>query len=174
MATYNLELGPCEVYFDSIDLGPSEGGVKFTTKLDTADLHADQFGTSAYDSVITGLEGDIEVPIADLNVVNFAKVTPGATLYTQATPEGYYLEVKASIGTNLRSYAKELILKRIVAGVPSTDKRDWYTFPIAAQVTNADLTFDAKTQRTLKTTFKAFLDPDTKRLYYRGDSSVSH
>jgi hypothetical protein len=172
-----LELGPCAVYYGTAgaeaDIGATVGGVKFTSTMDVADLLSDQTGTSPDDQVITGMGAEIEIPFAYVDIESFAKVVPGATLYTQATPYKKLLQVVPPVGTSLRSTAKSLILKKIVGGVASTDKNDWYTFPIAACVTNIELTFDASTQRRITARFRAFKNRTTGVLFIQGDSTTT-
>lgn len=170
-----LELGPCQIWYGTagaeVDLGSTQA-IKLTISMDTADLMTAQNGTRPYDQVITGMGAEIEAPLADLDIDKMATVLPGATLINGATAGQQILKIAASVGTTLRSYAKSLILKRIVGDVASTDRNDWWTFPITAFVTNLELTFDAATQRNINALFRVFPDATTRLLGYRGHSAL--
>jgi hypothetical protein len=165
----NLELGPCQVWYGAAgaeaDQGYSMGGVTLNIPMQTADLKADQLGDAPVNQVIIG-QGpvEVEVPLAELTFANIVAAVPGAALITDgATPTKTRVQFVAPIGTDLVSLGKSLILKKIVAGVVSTDEDDWLTVPLAAPVTEVNQKYDASSQRVLTAKFRGF--PTTVGIY---------
>lgn len=174
-----LELGPCQVVFDSEDIGKTLGGVIAKFSDDTQDLKSDQYGSSAEDTIITGSNAEIEVPLAEIDFSKIAFALNKTVFGTNAGVAG-----TNSVGTSLKAKGKELILKKYVDGAPSTDEADWITFPLAAPKSDVELSFNAEDQRVLKVTFKAFPSAVTANwgaattsaqtvLYFFGDSAAT-
>lgn len=169
-----LELGPCEIWFGTAgaeaNIGAMMGGATLKIDLLLADLKKDSFGDGVYDQVIVGSNAQLDANLGDLNMSSLAAVVPGAVLTDDgaATPTQSKLTISVPVGTSLRDSAKQLILKRIVAGVASTDEDDWWTFPIAAVVSNLELTFNATEQRRIPVTFRILPNASTKVLGYKG------
>lgn len=146
-----LELGPCQVEFNSVDLGKTQGGVKVSIKDDSVDLKSDQNGTAPEDTVITGTIVEVEASFAEVGfdllstVLNQSKIGASSGLVGES-----------NVGTSLLSIAQELILTKYSAGIPSTANIDRIVFPKAAPVGNIELTFDAENQRVANVMFKCF------------------
>ncbi len=179
MAYEDLELGPCEAWFGlegaETNLGPTQGGVKATIPMATADLKEDQKGDAPVDQVITGMgPAEIDIPLAEWAMATLASVIPGAIQTTDAaTPTKIKVTITPPIGTTLRSLAKRLILKKVVGGVVSTNRADWVTFPVAAPICDLEMTYDATSQRVINAKFRAFPDASTGALYWFGDEDAA-
>jgi hypothetical protein len=78
--TKNVKLGVCKVFFDSKDLGYTQGGVEVTVKTDTHKVNVDQFGKSTINEYILGRDVTVKVPLAETTLDNLVAVMPGATL----------------------------------------------------------------------------------------------
>jgi len=169
-----LELGPCEIWFGTagaeLSIGAMVGGATLRGETLLADLKKDSFGDGIYDQQIVGANWTLEGNLGDLNMASLEDVIPGAVLTDDglATPLQSKLSISVPVGTSLRDIAKSLILKRIISGEVSTDEDNWWTFPIAAVVSNVELVFDATTQRRIPITFRILPDPSTKLLGYKG------
>ena len=171
-----LDLGPCAVYFgiagSEVNLGYTKGGVKVRFSEEYAALVDDQHGTKPQERVLVGQGAEIDVPMAEYTLENMA-----FALHQQYQILGGKKIVvgENKIGTKVRdTYANSLLLKKYVAGLPSTAVEDWIRFPKAAPtVTTLELMFNATDQRVISAVFYAFFD-DNDILYFLGDESVSY
>lgn len=148
------DLGPCAVFFDGADLGPTFGGVKFKYNTEQKMIHEDQKGTQDVDGVFTGSQCEVEVPLTRMQINDLAAVLPGARMSSDV------MLVEGIAGTPMLASAKELILKPIEGGVATTDESKWLTIPKAFPVGDLELNFDNDNQRVYKAVFKAFLSDD--------------
>ena len=78
--TKNVKLGVCQVFFDGVDLGYTQGGVEVTVKTDTHKVNIDQFGKTSINEYIMGREVTAKVPLAETTVENMVAIMPGATM----------------------------------------------------------------------------------------------
>jgi len=172
MALADMELGPCQVLFgdedSEADLGRTQGGVVITWETDVADILSDQYGTRPEDQAVVGMGATIKVPLAENTKTNWA-----LALNQSVSAGGNLVEGASIIGTKMYTQANSLLLKKYVAGSPSSSRADWVRFPKAAATGNFTSTFDAAGQRIIEITFIAFPDRTTNDLYYIGDESES-
>ena len=179
-----LELGPCQVAFGTagaeVDLGKTMGGVTVTISDDSVDLVSDQYGSSAEDTVITGTTVEVSVNFAEvgLDLLN-------SVLQAQNTsPNSDFVAGENKVGTSLLAIAQSLKLTKYVSGAVSTDPADFITFPAAAPLGEAELTYDSANQRVVAATFKCFPATvnanwgtasaiDKVVTYYFGDETVT-
>jgi hypothetical protein len=78
--TRNVKLGVCQVFFDGVDLGYTQGGVEVTVQTETHEVNVDQFGKSAISQTIIGRDVMAKVPMAETTLENMVRIMPGATL----------------------------------------------------------------------------------------------
>ncbi len=81
-STKNVKLGVCQVIFDGVDLGFTQGGVEVTVKTDTHKVNVDQFGKTTINEYILGREVMAKVPLAETTLDNLVAIMPGATMTT--------------------------------------------------------------------------------------------
>lgn len=146
-----LELGPCQVKFNSVDLGKTMGGVVVKISEDSQDLKSDQAGTAAEDTILTGSVVEVDIPFAEVGFSLLQEVLHQDSIGAASGVLG-----ESNVGTSLLAAAQELQLVKYSAGIPSTDLKDLVTFPAASPVPNAEITYDAENQRVVNTTFKCF------------------
>jgi hypothetical protein len=79
-STKNVKLGVCQVFFDGVDLGYTQGGVEVTVSTETHKVNVDQFGKSTINEYILGREVMAKVPMAETTLENMVAIMPGATL----------------------------------------------------------------------------------------------
>lgn len=166
-------LGPCNVYFEElgadVDVGYL-GTVTVNIATESAPLTASQKGTSPVDGIVTGGKVTVTIEFAELTFENFARVYPGATV----TGDGDRVDFLLSVGTSLRSLAKQVTLKKIVGGDESTDPADWLIFPeLSPDAGEISLAFDAETQRRIVGNFTAWPGDADNRFCYFGDELAS-
>ena len=79
-STKNVKLGVCQVFFDGVDLGYTQGGVEVTVTTETHKVNVDQFGNTTINEYIMGREVMAKVPMAETTLDNLMVIMPGATL----------------------------------------------------------------------------------------------
>lgn len=79
-STKNVKLGVCQVFFDGVDLGYTQGGVEVTVTTETHKVNVDQFGNTTINEYIMGREVMAKVPMAETTLENLAAIMPGATM----------------------------------------------------------------------------------------------
>lgn len=80
----NVKLGACRVKFGGVDLGLTKGGVEVQVATETKKVNVDQFGTTEVNEYIQGRTVKVTAPLAETTLENLKKITPGASLTTQA------------------------------------------------------------------------------------------
>lgn len=164
-----FELGPCQVVYDSADIGATEGGVTIKMAEASADLKSDQTGSEPADTIITGVSAVIECNLASIDLANFA-FAHKTNVVTDGTKKK--VVILPNVGMSLRDNAKKLVIKPYVNGVVTTDANRWFTFPLAGIKAEEEVTYDASTQRVIKVTFVAFVS-DTGEIAVLGDETAS-
>lgn len=147
-----LDLGPCAVIFNNVDLGKTNGGVKFRYTEESRPVNEDQSGITEVDLIKVGATCEVEVPLTRVSLGQLAVVTGGAT-YT-----GSRLRVGVPVGISLLALAKKLILKPYIDGVATTDSTKWLTIYKAYARADYEIEFNNEGQRVYKVIFKAFPD----------------
>ncbi len=146
------DLGPCQVLWNNIDLGPTLGGVSFKEEQHSVDIKEDGHGDTPVDAVTTGKITSVEA--------NFTRssLTQLEYMIESATKSATNLKVVNSVGNAMFALSEELILKPLVDNVPSVTASEWLhvhrTYPLGAP----EWKFDNSGQRVLKVVFKVFPD----------------
>lgn len=78
----NVKLGVCQVIYDGVDLGLTQGGVEVQVETETHRVEVDQFGRSAINELIMGRTLKVTAPLAETTVRNMVATMPGSTLVT--------------------------------------------------------------------------------------------
>lgn len=78
--TKNVKLGVCQVIYDGVDLGYTQGGVEVTVKSDTHKVNVDQFGKTTINEYIMGRDVTAKAPLAETTIDNMVAIMPGATM----------------------------------------------------------------------------------------------
>lgn len=149
-------IGPCEVEYDGVVIGLTEGGVTLNTKYDTHETTADITGTTARRKIVTGVKVNVEANLTEVTVTQLAKIIPGSTL-----TEDIFI-IQNCVGTDLVTNAKVLILKPLVGsgneGIDSdgavSDDTEWVTVPLASVTPDLAVPFALDKQRIYKVTFE--------------------
>jgi len=79
-STKNVKLGVCKIFFDSVDLGLTQGGVEVTVTTETHRVEVDQFGKTAINETIMGRALSVKAPLAETTLRNMVATMPGASL----------------------------------------------------------------------------------------------
>lgn len=78
--TKNVKIGVCQIFFDGVDLGFTQGGVEVTVKTETHKTFIDQFGKTPINEYVQAREAMVKVPLAETTVENLAMTMPGTTI----------------------------------------------------------------------------------------------
>lgn len=161
----NLEMGPCNVTFKTVDLGLTKGGVEVEFGTEVANKTADQFGDTIIDDVIKGRVVKVKVPMAEADLAKLASVVPGSTLVGTTTKK---LVIKTSVGTSLRALAGVLTL----SPKGSVDASRDVTIPLAMPKGDMSFSYKHDEQRVYMVEFTGYVDLDTEELFIIGDPAA--
>lgn len=154
------DLGPCQVLWNSIDLGPTLGGVTFKEEQHTADIKEDGHGDTPVDAVTTGKITSVEASFTRSSLPQLE------AMIKSAVDTATNLKVKNSVGEALYASAKELILKPLVDNVASVTTTEWLHVHKAVPLGAPELKYDNSGQRVVKVVFKVFPDQTTANVGY--------
>lgn len=168
----NVRIGDCDVFYNSVHLGHTKGGVEFTFEREFEDLTVDQYGSMPVDIALTGQNLTIKAMLAEItnDVMNVA------------IPEGKYAlgtaDDKLGLGTDsgylLRQDAKPLRLHPRSRAL--TDLSEDVNIWLAVSTENVELGYKIDEQRIIETTFRALVDesqPSGARLGQIGPNAIS-
>lgn len=158
----NGDLGPAKIIFDpviqtgdtgqEISLGDTQG-MTFRFTVSKTDLTSDQDGTEAFNRVSTGELCELEINLVKTSLEILQAVTQGFDSYTGGSEGASFA---AAIGQDDLSIALPLELIKIEGGVESADNDDKLIIPNAAPMTEAELVYDAGTQRVYNVKFRCY------------------
>lgn len=162
--TKNVKLGVCKVFFDSVDLGYTQGGVEVTVKTDTHKVNVDQFGKTTINELIMGREVTVKVPLAETTLENLVKIMPGATLVVNGADK--HVDVTNGIGIDLLATAKELRLHP--KSLPDADHSEDFVIPHANTAGGLKFAYKLENERIYDCDFTGYPDPTTNKLFSVG------
>lgn len=155
------DLGPCQVTFNSVDLGKTLGGVTFRDSMNQVPVMEDQAGSTPVDHILTGRNIQVEVPMSRSTLAQLTTVIPGSSSF------GSFTIVSNHAGIARAANAAQLVLTPLVDGVASGDSLTIYK---ASPITDIELTFDNENQRVYKVMFNVYPDSEnSNRLYKIGN-----
>lgn len=153
----NIKLGTCKVFLGGVDLGFTIGGVEFELVTTTHDSKVDQFGDIAINTILTGRQPKVTVPLAETTLDNLIATMPGATLVVdKTTPTKRRVDIKTGIGVSLFDLAQELRLHPIA--LPDTNVSEDIILPKAATGGNIKFSYKADSERVYNVEFKGYPD----------------
>ena len=168
MGTENVRLGPCDVTYNSVNLGLTKGGVTLELETETYEVKVDQYGESAISEVITARNVTVTVPMAETTLDNLVLVMPGATKV--GTGANSRVDIKSAVGTNLLASAQELKLHPRDMG--TSEELD-VVIPQASTGGNISFSYNANEERVYQVTFKGYVNAATDHLLSIGDPDAS-
>lgn len=167
----DLDIGPCKVLFDGVDLGATLDNVVISMKYDKAPMKADQTGTLVLDDAVSGMEITVKTSIAETRrKALWAAMFPSADLAGVAPND--HLTFADKVALRSLSRAKVLILKPMVENAVTLDL-DHYFYK-ALPTEESVLTKGPGEQDKLPIVWRIY--PDTSvlpfRLYRFGDNTL--
>ena len=171
-----LQMGPANVYFDSVLLGYMGEQLAVTIETTVTPLTGAQAGSSPLDKVVTGGRVHVTVPLKEISLSHMATGILNAVLVSGAT-SGVRLDIKNRVGLSARSLAKELrIIKLVGSGSgfgESTDPADVIVIPLCSPAdSNVVIPFTPTTQREIAVTFEAWPDANGRWAYMGDEGAV--
>ncbi len=153
----NVKLGTCKVFWNGVDLGLTIGGVEFEVTTTTHESQVDQFGAVAVNSIITGRQPKVKVPIAETTLDNLVATMPGATLVVDKTvTTKRRVDIKTGVGVSLFDLAAELRLHPIAKA--NTDFSEDVILPKAATGGNISFAYKLDSERVYNVEFTGYPD----------------
>lgn len=161
------QMGPCRLVFDSlsasggVDIGPTES-TTINLKDQIQDTNNDREGTAASNTFLTGREVMVSAIIVQNTLERFMSISQAVTVTRDANNNITRVAIASPVGSDLRSLSKVLSATRIINGAFSTDPLQQMHFFKAAPYMEAEVVYDATSQRKYNVMFKTY--PDFTRL----------
>lgn len=167
----NMEIGPCQVQFNAVDMGGTSGNVKIKFKYEKSYLHADQYGPKTnLDAAVSGMGATVETEFLETkNKTNFQALFPNAILVGSSHK---YIDFKNAVPARQLALAQPLLLHPLVDDATSHDD-EWY-FWKALPHEDSEYDFSPTAQAKLKIIWEILLDTSVSpgRLFRAGDHSL--
>jgi len=158
------DLGPAVIVWDpdgdNLELQPTFGTVTLKDELLGADIKEDGSGESPVDTVTTGRNVSLEVPMTRSTIDQLLTVIHGSEKDAFNN-----LLVKNSVGEAVYTNAKKIIIKPMVNGVADSDTSTWVVIFKAYPFIKAELGWDNSAQRVWLVEFKVY--PDSSNQFYQ-------
>jgi len=165
-----LQMGPANVYFDSVHLGYLSDALEVEIAVTASGLTGAQAGTANLDKIVTGGTVMVKVPLKELSLTKMATGLLNSGLVTGIS--GTRLDFKNKVGLSARDQAKELRIISLIGGVETTDPSKIYVIPQASPADSAvKIPFSPTEQRVVEVTFEAWPSDATGRWMYLGDQN---
>jgi len=148
------DAGPCAVYWDGNDMGPTHGGVVMTAEEMGIDLKEDGHGDAIVGHITNGEQVKIEVPLTRTSLTRLNRIFPNSSLAADK------LTVSNPVGKDRYDDAKTLLLKPMEDGIVSADTGKYIQIFKAAPTHAIELKFTGE-QRVALVTFVGFVSQDS-------------
>lgn len=167
----DMNIGPCRVVFNSVDIGGTSGDVKVKFKYEKATLEADQFGKTILDKAISGMMCQVTTNFLEtIDKDKMSKVFPNLVL--GGSPPHLFLDALDQVAVRELSEAAPLELHPLVDSESNLDQ-EWY-FWKAQPNEDSEYDFSPSKQVAMKITWDIFLDTSVTpaRLFRYGDNTL--
>lgn len=150
----NVDIGPCSVSLQGIDLGHTEGGVEVTYEPEFVDLHVDQYGNTNVESALLGEKLSAKCMLAEVTIANLHRAITNSTLATSGANK--MLKLGTDAGVLQSQFGGQLILHPL-HNLANDLSEDWtlYKVVVKANITDKRSPDD---QRLWEVTFDAMID----------------
>lgn len=164
----NVQMGTCDVEFNSVDLGHTAGGVEVTYEAEYADKQVDIYGNTVVDKLLSGERLIAKVPLAEFTIANLRNAMPQAQFAGAANAR---ITVGAKAGKKASDDSYQLVLHPSQEGT----RRHDVVLHKAYVESVEPITHTNEDQKVLMVTFVALLDEsksDGNYLGLIGDSTA--
>jgi hypothetical protein len=169
--TQNMELSPCRVTFDGVDLGGTLKNVNVRVEFTKAEIKADQSGETVRDRRVSGLKIQVETELAEVQLKDRWKVVfPHAKLVTSGLNKMMYFQ--AAIGDSDLAHAKVMVLHPLSKA--DVDLSMDHKFFLAVADAKSEYIQSPTEQARLKIIWNILPDDSVspERFYIHGDPSI--
>lgn len=172
-STENVKLGVCKIYYNSVDLGYTKGGVEVEVVTDTHKVTVDQFGESEINESITKRSVMVRAPLAETTLENLVAIMPGATLVVDGVDANVKrVDVTNAVGTDLLSIAQELKLHP--KALADADASEDFIIPLAATAGAINFAYKLNEERVYNVEFTGYPDSSNSDLLFQyGDPDAT-
>ena len=163
----NMELTPCLVNWNGVDLGGTLKNVKISIETKKADIKADQLGETILDRRVSGHAFKVETVLAEIKSKSVFKAAfPNMRLISAGNGAIY---ATSAVGSSDVALAQALILHPL--SVASTNLDYNHKFYKAVPEEISEVVFGPTEQQGLKVVWHVFPDTSTNppRFYFHGD-----
>jgi len=142
-----IPLGPCEVRYNTVNLGHTIGGVNVRITSHWKTIVVDDYGNTPVDDFERGMEIEIDVPLGQYDLEQLKIALPN---YAQHTPDNLRLNFGDKVGDKITKY-------RLV--VDPEDARELPVVVYLAAVTNQiTIAYTQEAEKIIQVTFKGYID----------------
>jgi hypothetical protein len=146
-------LGVCNVYFDSMYMGQTDGTTELKPEEDNKEIRYAQQGTAPADDIPTGMKYTVTASLAEITTARLGKIWRGLTVKNNSAKIG------SDIYSSRRQHAKVLKLIRINSeGQDSLLPEFTCVFYLASPRITSNFQFGADVQRNLGVEWKIYKD----------------
>lgn len=164
-----MELTPCTVKFNNIDLGGTIDNVEVTVETQKAPLLADQFGKTELDGRVSGHVVKVKTKLTEVQTRdNWIVAFPFATKES-GSPSGDFIQYSNKVGSAYYAAAKALILHPKSMGAAKT--MDWNFGKAIAQGVSP-FVFGPEEQQGLEVEFVIYPDTTSENFFKIGDPAL--
>jgi hypothetical protein len=171
ITTGNLELTPMRVTYKGVDLGATLDNVVVTPKITTANINADQMGTTVIDRRVSGYDISITTSLAEVQLKdNWEVIFPYASLINSGGNKADYFD--SQIGASALANAGVLVLHPLSKA--DSDLSGDYKFWKVTALPETEITYSPTGQAKMKVTFNVYPDfaSAPARFMIYGDPSI--
>ena len=166
-----MELTPCKITFNGVDLGGTLDNVVVSVEQMAADLKADQTGETVLDKRVSGLVVKVKTKLTQIKDKSiWIAAFPFAVKH--GGPVNYNIEMVNAVGSPYLANSKELILHP--QSLTALDLSGDFKFGKALASAVSEIVFGPTEQQGLAVEWTIF--PDTSvtpfRFFWYGDSSL--
>lgn len=165
----NVNIGPCWVTYNSVDLGYTKGGVKIGADISESEVTVDQ-NALPLDGLITGMKIRVTVPLVEWTPANLALAFPNSQIVT-GTGGVKKVILKDPGGMSMKENAAALLLHP--TDLEASDKSEDFLFPKAFPKLNGEISFDPENPKVLELAFTVFYDDTLGGFCTFGDPSIT-
>lgn len=167
----NLDIGPCIVTYDGVDLGGTLDNVVISIKYPKANLTADQTGSTPLDKSITGVEITVATSLAETRVKDNWKVAfPHGDLVTVGAQK--YIQWANRVANRDYALAKALILHPMVENPTVKDMDHYFWKALASEESSFTLGYGEQYKLNLVWTIYPDISVQPYRFYRHGDYTI--
>lgn len=167
----NLDIGPCIVTYDGVDLGGTLDNVVISIKKPKANLLSDQTGSTPLDKAVTGVEITVATSLAESRVKENWKVAfPHADLVTVGPQK--YIQWNNTVAQRDYTLAKVLILHPMVEDVTTFDFDHYFWKALATEESTFTLGYGEQYKLNLVWTIYPDISVQPYRFYRHGDYNI--